>query len=246
VLARFEEIRNKYFRRERLTIAISEPSGLDFAKQLANIVKTGGESVGASRILPLPSVNEGIAAPVTVSFASRAGNLNEIGEKLYTGAFALLTNIISFEILWNEIRLKKGAYDTGFSVRPNSGTVGCYSYRDPSPESSVTFFAEIKSEVDAFLESSPDLLKYMIGVIGSADTVSTPRNDGSNATKQYLAGRTYDELVRTRMECLDATVEELRRLSDIIGEVMKKSTFTVVGPRDTLEAMKDIDVILDI
>ena len=246
VLARFEKIRDKYFRRERLTVAISEPSGLDFARKLVDIIRAGGKSAGASRILPLPSLNEGIAAPVTVSFTSRAGNLNEIGEKLYTGAFALITNIVSFEILWNEIRLKRGAYDTGFSVKPNSGTLGCYSYRDPSPESSVDCFASIKNEIDAFLEGSPDLLKYMIGVIGSADTVSTPRNDGQAATKQYLAGRSYDDLVKVRMECLDATVEELRRLSAIIGKVMEKSTFTVVGPRDTLEAMKDIDVILDI
>ena len=246
VLERFEAIRDKYFRRERLTVAVSETAGLDFAKELVDIVKTGGAPAGESKIKPLEKINEGIAAPVTVSFTSRAGNLNEIGEKLYTGAFALLTNIISFEILWNEIRLKRGAYDTGFSVKPNSGTLGCYSYRDPSPESSVTFFAEVKKEVDAFLEGSPDLLKYMIGVIGSADTVSTPRNDGAGATKQYLSGKTYDDLVRVRMECLDATVDELKRLSDIIGEVMKKSTFTVVGPRDTLEAMKDIDIILDI
>ena len=246
VIARFEKIRDKYLRRERLTVAISEPSGLEFAKRLVSIIRTGGESVGASGILPLPAVNEGIAAPVTVSFASRAGNLNEIGEKLYTGAFALLTNIISFEILWNEIRLKRGAYDTGFSVKPNSGTLGCYSYRDPSPESSVDFFANVHSEINAFLEGSPDLLKYMIGVVGSADTVSTPRNDGANATRQYLAGKTYDDLVRARMECLDANIEELKRISEIIGEVMKKSTFTVVGPRDTLEAMKDIDAILDI
>ena len=246
VLERFEAIRDKYFRRERLTVAVSETAGLDFAKRFVDIVKTGGTPAGESKIKPLEKINEGIAAPVTVSFTSRAGNLNEIGKKLYTGAFALLTNIISFEILWNEIRLKRGAYDTGFSVKPNSGTLGCYSYRDPSPESSVTFFAEVKKEVDAFLEGSPDLLKYMIGVIGSADTVSTPRNDGAGATKQYLSGKTYDDLVRVRMECLDATVDELKRLSDIIGEVMKKSTFTVVGPRDTLEAMKDIDVILDI
>ncbi len=246
VLARLEAIRDKYLRRERLTVAISEPSGLDFAKELIDIVRIGGERAAKSKIKPLDNVNEGIVAPVTVSFVSRAGNLNEIGEKLYTGAFALLSNIVSFEILWNEIRLKRGAYDTGFSVKPNSGTLGCYSYRDPSPESSVSFFADIKNEIDTFLEGSPDLLKYMIGVIGSADTVSTPRNDGATATKQYLAGKTYDDLVRTRTECLDANVEELRRLSSVIGEVMKKSTFTVVGPRDTLEAMGNVDVILDI
>lgn len=246
VLSRFEAIRNKYFRRERLTVALTDPCDIDFAKRIISIIKDGGESAGACRIATLPKINEGIAAPVTVSFAARTGNLYEIGENLYTGAFSLLSNIISFELLWDEIRLKRGAYDTGFTVKPNSGTIGCYSYRDPSPESSVAYFADIKNQIDSFLSSSPSLLKYIIGVIGSTDTVSTPRTDGSNATKHYLAGKTHEDIVKIRNECLEATHDELKRISVLIGEVMKKSTFTIVASRDTLEKIKDIKVILDI
>ncbi len=246
VLERFEKIRDKYFRRERLTVGITEPSGIEFAERIISIIKGGGEKAGACRVTTLPRINEGIAAPVTVSFAARTGNLNEIGENLYTGAFSLISNIISFELLWNEIRLKNGAYDTGFTAKPNSATVGCYSFRDPSPESSVFFFDNIKDEIDAFLAESPSLLKYIIGVIGSSDTVSTPRNDGSIATRHYLAGKTHEDIVKSRNECLEATIDELARLSDLIGKVMEKSTFTIVGPRDTLENIKNIENILDI
>lgn len=246
ILKRFDLIRKKYFCRERLTVGITEPDGIDFAKKLIGVIKEGGTAASECRIAPLPKLNEGIAAPVTVSFVSRMGNLNEIGEDLYTGAFALLTNIVSFELLWNEIRLKNGAYDTGFSVKPGSGSVGCYSYRDPSAEKSVAYFSSIKKDIDSFLASDPSLLKYIIGVIGSTDTVSTPRNDGSTATRRYLSGKTHEDLVKARNECLEATVEELRALSDTVGKVMKKSTFTVVGPRDTLEKIKGIDAILDI
>ena len=246
VLARFEKIRDKYFRRERLTVGITELGGTEFAERIISVIKDGGEKAGACKVTTLPKVNEGIAAPVTVSFAARTGNLNEIGKNLYTGAFSLLSNIISFELLWEEIRLKRGAYDTGFTAKPNSGTVGCYSFRDPSPESSVTFFKSIKDEIDTFLADSPNLLKYIIGVIGSSDTVSTPRNDGANATRHYLAGKTHEDIVKSRGECLEATIEELKRLSDLIGKVMERSTFTVVGPRDTLEGIKGIESILDI
>ncbi len=246
VLARFEMIRDRYFRRERLTVGITEPDGLPFAYRIIRLIREGGSNAGACRIRALPKLNEGIAAPVTVSFAARMGNLHEIGKDLYTGAFSLLSNIVSFEILWDEIRLKRGAYDTGFTAKANSGTVGCYSYRDPSPESSVEFFGRINEQTDLFLADSPSLIKYIIGVIGSSDTVSTPRNDGANATKRYLAGKTHDDLVRSRNECLEATHGELTRLSALLGEVMKRSTFTVVGPRDTLEGIKDIDAVLDI
>ena len=246
VLLRFEAIRDKYFRRERLTVALTDPCGVDFAERIISVIKDGGEAPGACRIKTLPKINEGIAAPVTVSFAARTGNLHEIGKNLYTGAFSLLSNIISFEILWDEIRLKRGAYDTGFTAKPNSGTVGCYSYRDPSPEASVSFFKNIKDEIHTFLADSPSLLKYIIGVIGSSDTISTPRTDGSNATKHYLAGKTHEDIVKARNECLEATHDELKRISELIGEVMEKSTFTIVASRDTLEGIKGIDAILDI
>ena len=246
VLSRFEKIRDRYFCRERLTVGITEPSGVEFAKNIIAVIKDGGQKAGECKIGTLKKINEGIAAPVTVSFTARSGNLHEIGENLYTGAFSLLSSIITFEILWEEIRSKMGAYDTGFAAKPNSGTVGCYSFRDPSPNNSISFFKNIKNEIDDFLADSPSLLKYIIGVIGSSDSVSTPRNDGSNATRYYLSGKTHEDIVKTRNECLEATEDDLRHLSDIIGRVMEKSTFTVVGPRDTLEELDGIDRILDI
>lgn len=246
VIERFEKIRQTYLCRERLTIGITEQDGLEFARRIVGTLRTGGTPAGRCEISPLESINEGIATPASVSYAARMGNLNEIGENLYTGAFALLSSITSLELLWNEIRLKNGAYDTGFSVKPNSGSVGSYSYRDPSPDLSVDYFGRIKEEIDAFLDGEPNLLKYVIGVIGSADTVTTPRNDGANATGRYLAGKTHADAVRVRNECLDADLDDLRRLSDLIGKVMEKSTFTVVGPREKLEKIEGIEKILDI
>lgn len=246
ILDRFKRIRERCFSRERLTVGITHSYGLDFAKAIIEAIPHGSASSSSCAIKPLKRINEGIAAPVNVSYASRTGNLHEIGENLYTGAFSLLTNIVSFELLWNEIRLKYGAYDTGFSVKSNSGTISCYSYRDPSPESSAAYFKDLKAHLYDFLEDSPDLLKYVIGVIGSSDTVSTPRNDGASATRLYLANKSHADIVKAREECLAADCDELRRLADIVGKAMESSTFTVVGPRDTLERIKDIDAVLDI
>lgn len=242
-LSRLDSIRNTYFKKERLTLAITGQNSAEYAKSLIRTVKSGADTCTGCTINTLSLCNEGIAAPTTVSFAARTANL---GDGLNNGAYALIGSIASLEILWDEIRLKNGAYDTGFFAKHNSGSLGCYSYRDPAPGASVDFFSRISDEIEAFLNTHPDLLKYIIGVIGSADTVSTPRSDGQNATKRHLSGRTHDDVVKRRRECLDATVEELKRLNGLIGEAMKTSTFTVVGPRDSLEAIEGIDKILDI
>lgn len=245
VLEKLEAIRHKYIRRERLTVGITEPCGKEFAKKLILAANEGGNASGACKINTVPISDEGIVTPATVSFTARTANMHSLGDGIYTGAFATLSNIASYEILWDEIRLKGGAYDTGFFARSNSGTLGCYSYRDPNPERSGEVFANLHNHLDEFLSSSPDLTKYIIGTIGASDTVSTPRNDGSVTTVLYLSDRSFDDVARIRRESIETTIEELSRLSSILGQLSETSTFTVVAPRDTLEKMK-LDKILDI
>ena len=245
IIEKLESIRNKYLVRERLTVGITDSDGIDFARDLILAVKNGGSPAKACNISTIPKVNEGIVTPATVSFVARSENLHTLGENVYTGAFATLTNILSYEVLWEEIRLKGGAYDTGFIARSNSGTVCCYSYRDPNPSQTGETFKNIHSYLNDFLADDPDLTKYVIGTIGAADTVSTPRSAGALATTLHLAGRSFEDVERIRRESIEVTTEELKRLSKVLETLSKTSTLTVVAPRSTLEEM-GIDNILEL
>ena len=245
ILARLGDIAERYFVRERLTLGITEQDGAEYARLLTSTVRTGGTASGRCPIKKLERINEGIAAPTTVSFAASGANLDELEESEFKGSFTILQSIASLEILWNEIRLKNGAYDTGFAIKP-TGAIGSYSYRDPSPADSIRCFGTLCDEISDFLDTSPDLLKYIIGAFGASDTVSTPRSDGALGTKRHLAGRVHEDFVRRRQECLDTDITELRRVNGIVREALTTSTFTVVGPRDRLEMIEGIDKILEI
>lgn len=244
VLKKLSEMREHYLVRERLTAAFTEIHGEDFARIIIPTLRSGEGVCGKSKIKPLEALNEGIAIPTAVSFSARTANMNMLGET-YTGAFATLSNIASYEILWNEIRLKGGAYDTGFFARSGSGATGCYSFRDPSPERSCEIFGKLHEYVDAFLKTEPDLTKYVIGTIGATDTVTTPRSEGSAANLLYLSGKAYEDKVRVRREILSTTADELARLSDILRRLTESSTVTVAAPKEVLEKMC-LDRILEI
>lgn len=246
VIAKLEEIRAKYLLRGRLTLGITAEQTDSFAKGLILSVKPGGKGAGACKIDTISKTNDAIAIPATISYCARGANLNGIDENLYTGSFSILTNILSYEILWNEIRVRGGAYDTGFVARSNSGTIGFYSFRDPSPERTNTVFANSHLLVKEFLDTSPDLLKYKIGCIGAADNVSTPRGDGSTATKLYLSGKSHKDILKARRESISTTLDDLYKLVDILEKINKDATSTVVAPRDTISGINGIDVILDI
>lgn len=245
VLERFKAMHDKYFRRERLTVGITESNGLEFAKRLVDTVPKGGERAGATPLKPIEMVNEAIAIPGSIYFTALGTNLSTVGEKLFGGAFYAYQAIASYEILWNEIRVKNGAYGTDCYLSP-TGTIGCTSYRDPMPAASVAYFKRLPEEMTAFLNTSPDLQKYIIGVFGEMDTVSTPRSDGTLATKRYLTGLQHEEVVRRRRECINTTSDDLKRINGYVEEALRHATFTAVGPRDGLEKIKGVERILEI
>lgn len=245
VLRRFDQMHKKYFRRERLTVGITEPDGIEYARRLVATVPAGAERAGATPVKPIEMMNEAIAIPGNVSFTALGSNLSTVGENLYGGSFYVYQAIASYELLWNEIRIKNGAYGTDCYISP-TGTLGCTSYRDPLPAASIAYFTRLPEEIADFLNTSPDLQKYIIGVFGEMDTVSTPRSDGNLATKRYLTGLKHEEVIRRRRECLDTSIDDLRRINGYMKEAIKHSTFTAVGSRDTLERIKGIGRILEI
>ena len=48
----------------------------------------------------------------------------------------MLSALCSYDYLWNEVRVKGGAYGTGLGVNRN-GNLVCNSYRDPDPLESL-------------------------------------------------------------------------------------------------------------
>ena len=237
----FKKTVNKYFRRERLTVSVTDSCAVEFAKRVIDVVHSGGEAAGASEVGLLPRINEGICLPTSVSFTNYSGSYN--GD--YSGVFNTLSSIASLELLWNEIRIKNGAYDAGFTVY-TTGTVSCHSYRDPSPALSIEYYKRVCDDIDAFLDTDPDLFKYIIGVFGATDTVTTARKDGFDTTKRYLAGRTYEDTVKRREQCLNTTKEDLKAANAAVREALANATFTVAGPREELERIEGIDKILEL
>ena len=54
----------------------------------------------------------------------------------HTGSLLLLSRILSYDYLWNEIRVKGGAYGAGFQAT-RVGSMRFYTYRDPRIDESI-------------------------------------------------------------------------------------------------------------
>ena len=86
-------------------------------------------------------LNEGFMSASAVQYVCRAGNFIKKGLS-YTGALRILKVLMSYEYLWQEVRVKGGAYGCmcGFSENGDSYFV---SYRDPNLERTYNIYGDI-------------------------------------------------------------------------------------------------------
>lgn len=242
LIPKFTEIRNKYLRRERLTLAVTAKNAKKYANQLVSVIKTGGTSAQDMNITRPKIQNEAIAVQSTVGYSALSASFKRAGLEKYRGSLSVLGAIISYELLWGKIRVQGGAYDTGFTVKGNSGIITAYSYRDPSPVKSYEYFKSLISDVREIIPTL-DLSKYVISTIGATDTVSTPRSSSLAATVLFLNGLGNDYRERVREEMLATDKEELMMLCDIIEKALKSSAVCITAPEKLLEGLADLKLL---
>lgn len=237
------KIGEKYINRTRLTVSVTGQADDGYLEKLAGIAKNGGKVAPVCNISPIKKRREGIAIPAQVAFATTAGSLFDIGEEP-VGSLDVVRTLVGFEFLWTRIRVRGGAYGAGMSASLN-GNLAFYSYRDPSPASSLECYGEVADFIRSFVREGGDVTKYVIGAAGDSDPIRTPRMRGSVCTLRYLRGRDHEDAMRTRRQLLSTDSNELLRLADVIENATRDAAVCVVGGREKLEALS-LDEILTI
>lgn len=242
---KINKLHKKLVTRERLTISMTGALDEAFISSLIGDMPTDGVIPTPVKISPLGFKSEAIIVPSRVSYAVAGGDAGvEVKELL--GALMVSRTILSYEYLWNQIRVLGGAYGAGFFAR-RQGFIGCYSYRDPSPVASIAKYKECGSFLNGLRSSGMDLTKFIIGAIGEYDTLTTPRLAGSKATADYLSGWTPADDARVLGDMKSTDKDSLARVSSLLDKVFENAVICVVGSREHIEANKEsFDSIIEI
>ena len=102
----------------------------------------------------LQKLNEGYKIPSPVSYVARIGNYKTAGYA-FTGIMDTLGSILDYGYLWNQIRVKGGAYGAMSFYGPTTGNVAFLSYRDPNVGATNDVFngiPEYQQREDALLQ----------------------------------------------------------------------------------------------
>lgn len=215
---------------------------LSLAERVKNALYTEPVEKKAFTIEPV-KLNEGFLSASQVQYVCRAGNFVSKGLP-YTGALKVLKVMMSYEYLWQEIRVKGGAYGC-MCAFGKSGDSYFVSYRDPNLKSTVEAYEKAAGFVEAFDGDERTMTQYIIGAVSELDTPLNPAAKGLRAMSSYLTNQTYEDYQRERDELLGADAETIRSLAAVIRAFMEDDCLCVVGNDTRLKEDKELFGVLE-
>ena len=194
---------------------------------------TAGQPAPSRLVIPAaPAVNEAFVVPTDVCFVAKALS-GPMAHNKFTGLWNVAQRAITYEYLWNEIRVKGGAYGCG--IHPNAeGGIAFSTYRDPNLDASLARMDASADWIAGFEPGEADLEGYIVSTLAAHDAPKKPHQIARRQDGLYLAG--YDPLwrARTRQEELETTAAGIRGLADALQAVAEKGRVCVFGSRDII------------
>lgn len=232
------ELARQIFRADNMMVSYTaSKEGLDGMDSLVKNMKEGlftGPAPQTHCILHCEKKNEGFKTASKVQYVARTGNFIDHGAA-YTGALQILKVILSYEYLWQNIRVKGGAYGCMSSFN-RIGEGYLVSYRDPHLKRTMDVYEGVVEYLKNFTVSERDMNKYIIGTISGLDQPMTPATKGSRSMNLYMNHVTPDMIRKERSQILDATEADIRALADVVSAMLEAEQICVIGSEEKIEA----------
>ncbi|CUX39369.1 insulinase family protein [Clostridium sp. C105KSO13] len=243
LISNLKEIAVNIFRADNMMVSYtSEEEGLEPIFEQIKRVKTSlheEDKTGNSPcVIHCKKRNEGLKTSSKVQYVARVGNFIDHGA-VYNGALQILKVILSYDYLWQNLRVKGGAYGCMSSFN-RIGEGYFISYRDPNLKRTMEVYEGIVDYLKNFTVDERDMTKYIIGTISNIDRPMTPAAKGDRSMNLYMNHVTAEMIQKERMEILEADQEDIRRLSKVVEAVLSANQFCVIGNEEKIEEEKEM------
>ena len=185
--------------------------------------------------IPKPTIrNEAFVVPSDVCFAAMGWDHRLLAQH-FTGTWAVAGRALSLDYLWNEVRVKGGAYGVGFQAL-RSGNMRFYSYRDPHLDETLKRFEGSPAWLAGFEPSDEEFEGFVVASVAKIDAPRKPHELIRKQAGNVIAGRKPDEYLETRRQIVATDLATMREFAGTLEEMIQKKAICVFGSRDILES----------
>ena len=230
------------FRPENLIISFtSEKKGLEKLEQeipeLKRCLYTEPVDTGSIQYR-FEKKNEAFCTSGQVQYVALHGNYKKAGYA-YTGALRILKVILSYDYLWNNVRVKGGAYGCSGGFQRN-GNVFFASYRDPNLSGTLDVYRNCPEYIRKFDADEREMTKYIIGTISELDVPMNPAAKGQLSMSAWFTKQTEADFQKERDEVLNATAEDICRTADLVEAALAQNNLCVIGSEAAIQKEKEL------
>eukprot|EP00922_Rhytidocystis_sp_ex-Travisia-forbesii_P070910 GHVS01105845.1.p1 GENE.GHVS01105845.1~~GHVS01105845.1.p1 ORF type:complete len:1175 (-),score=205.73 GHVS01105845.1:250-3492(-) len=185
---------------------------------------------------------EGLVVPTRVNYVCLGGRVLQAGQEFKGGRVAVVSRALARGYLWDEVRVKGGAYGARFDVDGQ----GCFmfsSYRDPNMTRSINMYRLSADAITKLSEQLEDdgpagktlLERSIIGTIRDMDQPMSNDQKGYKAMWQMIQGRTKEQRQLIREQVLTTTAEDFGHFGYQLEQSLSNASelgIAVVGSAD--------------
>ncbi len=242
VQAALEEIRSLLIGRSGMIVNVTADSFAiaalkpELATFIAGLPAGRSASVEGWGFEPGP-LSEGLTFPGQVNYVAKGANLKALGFEP-TGGTAVAIKHLNTTYMWDKVRVQGGAYGGSSGLDPFAGTFAFTSYRDPNLLDTIDVYDKASSFLKAGV-GEQDLVRSVIGVIGTVDTYRLPDSKGFTSLIWELSGDTDEARQKRRDEILSASSRDFKALADALDQVARNGQVVVLGSEKAIKAAND-------
>ncbi|MDP8215092.1 MAG: insulinase family protein [Candidatus Euphemobacter frigidus] len=239
---RLTAIRDLLQSRRRLTISVlGSPESVESVRGWYQGLLGGmrDEEIPRSgdRSSPGDGRREGIATPADIAFVAQSQPAVSFSHPA-APALLLLAQNTSYGYLWEEVRVKGGAYGCSAAYDVGRGTFSFSSYRDPNISHTLQVYGGVFDYIEREMDLSPRAVEQaIIGTIKYLDHPIRPEQAVALALGRYLGRKTPEKIRAFRERLFHLSGDDIRRAStELLRPAFAISSVCVISSREKLEA----------
>lgn len=180
---------------------------------------------------------EAFSTPAEIQYVAVGGSFAKVPNNF--GALRVARHLLNYDYLWNEVRVKGGAY--GVACQFNREGEGFFtSYRDPNLSATIDVYQKAADYLENYDAGEREITKTIIGTISGMDTPLTPNMKGRRSMTGYFSGVTVEELQKERDQVLNCSLEDIRSLAPVMRAVADCDNLCVIGNEQHIAQEKEL------
>ncbi len=151
-----------------------------------------------------------------------------------SGVLKVAKQIITSEYIWDNIRIKGGAYGGGCGFL-NGKYFYMYSYRDPNINESYEVFKKVGQYLAEKNIGEKDLNRFIIGAVNVEDAPLKNNRINAIVLRRHYNGVTQERLDLRREEMLSVSPDKIREIGQELSTAMENTVISTVSDQKSIE-----------